>query len=108
MSAHCSQTIECIGLNAKRLVRYNSLYNLLQQIDKMVCGCHAYHTGLFAIVAVAVRAERWRWGEQGNEIGIELNAFSRYVDNDFLALKIYRNPVERVKWTHTRHSDCFY
>lgn len=33
--------------------------------------------------------------EQGNEIGIKLNAFSRYVDNDFLALKIYRNPVER-------------
>lgn len=33
--------------------------------------------------------------EQGNEIGIKLNAFSRYVDNDFLALKIYRDPAER-------------
>lgn len=25
---------------------------------------------------------------------MKLNAFSRYVDNDFLALKIYRVPVE--------------
>lgn len=44
-------------------------------------------------------------GEQGNEIGIKLNAFSRYVDNDFLALKIYRISVE---WNGcgAAESDC--